>query len=167
MNLSVGHDSGMQKLKVPAVILTFDLGIWFLHVTHPTMHDEVMGRTWIWNAQTLSASCDLDLWPRDMFLHAIHRLVVMIISAKYFLNPTMNDEVMSQTGLWNAQTLSADSDFDLWPCDLVLTPDTPSCSDDHFCQIIFESHHAWWSYGLDKNLECTNFKCQLWPWPLT
>ena len=25
------------------------------------MHDEVMGRTGIWNAQTLSAYCDLDL----------------------------------------------------------------------------------------------------------
>ena len=59
MKFSVGHDSGMHKLKVPAVTLTLDLGIWFLHMTYcldvmiisatqflnPTMHDEVTGRT--------------------------------------------------------------------------------------------------------------------------
>ena len=33
MKLWVGHDSGMHKLKVPAVTLTFDLATWFLHTT--------------------------------------------------------------------------------------------------------------------------------------
>ena len=59
MKLRVGYDSGMPKLKVSAIILTFDLGTWFLHATH--------------------------------------RLVTMIISAKQVLNPTMYDEVMCRT----------------------------------------------------------------------
>ena len=67
------------------------------------MHDEVMGRKGIWNAQTLSAGCDLDLCPSDMFLHATHRLVVMIISAKYYLNPTIHDEGMGRTRFYNAK----------------------------------------------------------------
>ena len=46
---------------------------------------------------------------------------------------------------------------------MVLTRDTLSCRDDHFCQIIFKSHHAWWSHGSDTILERKNFKCQLWP----
>ena len=29
-----GQDSGMHKLKVPAVALTFDLVTWFIHATH-------------------------------------------------------------------------------------------------------------------------------------
>ena len=40
----------------------------------------------------------------------------------------MHDEVMDWTPFWNAQTLSA-------ACDLDLAPDTPSCRDNHFCQI--------------------------------
>ena len=85
MRLWVGHDSGMPQLKVSAVTLTFDLGIWFLHATHrlvtmiisakwflnTTMHDEVMGRTWIWNAQTLSAGCDLDLGTCPCIQHIV------------------------------------------------------------------------------------------------
>ena len=59
MKLWVRHDSGMHKLKVPAVVLTFDLVTWFIHATH--------------------------------------RLVVMIISAHEFSNPTMHDEVMDWT----------------------------------------------------------------------
>ena len=34
MKLWVGHDSGMPKLKVSAMTLTFNLGTWFLHATH-------------------------------------------------------------------------------------------------------------------------------------
>ena len=59
MKLWVGHDSGMHKLEVPAVTLTFDLATWFLHGTH--------------------------------------HLVLMIIPAKLFSNPTMHNEVMGQT----------------------------------------------------------------------
>ena len=36
---------------------------------------------------------DLVTW----FLHATHHLVTMIISAKYFLNPTMHDGVMGRS----------------------------------------------------------------------
>ena len=32
--LGVGHDSGMPKLKVSAITLTFDLRICFFHATH-------------------------------------------------------------------------------------------------------------------------------------
>ena len=68
------------------------------------MHDEIMGRTSIW---------DLDLWPRDMSLHTTYCLIAIIISAKLFLIPTMHDEIMVWTRFWNAQILSADCDLDL------------------------------------------------------
>ena len=63
---------------------TFSLVIWFLIATHhlimiiifylffsnPTMHNKVMGqiRTGFTDiyAQSLSADCNLDLWPSDM-----------------------------------------------------------------------------------------------------
>ena len=44
----------------------------------------------------LSADFDLDILPSNMFLHATHHLVVMIISVKKILNPTMYDEVMGR-----------------------------------------------------------------------
>ena len=61
MELCVGNDSGMHKIKVPTVTLTFDLATWFLQAT---------------------------------------RLVLMIICAKYFSNPTMHDEVVGWTLFW-------------------------------------------------------------------
>ena len=66
MNLWVGHDFRTQKLSVPTVTLTFDLGTWFLHATR--------------------------------------RLVLMIICAEWFLNPTMDNEVMGWTQIWNTHT---------------------------------------------------------------
>ena len=131
------------------------------------MHYEIMGGTSIWNAQTLSASCDLDLWPRDVALHTTHCLVVMIISAKYFFK--------SHHAWWNygldkileCTNLRAD-------CDLDLDLETWFLHATH-CLVLmiicakyfFKSHHAWWSYDSDTILESKNFKCPLWPWPLT
>ena len=59
MKLWAEHDSGMSKLEVSALILTFDIGTDFLHATYclvtmtisaklfsnPTTHDEFMGQT--------------------------------------------------------------------------------------------------------------------------
>ena len=49
---------------------------------NPTMHDEVMGWTRFWNAQTLmptvALTFDLAIWV----MNPTHGLVVMIISAK-------------------------------------------------------------------------------------
>ena len=68
------------------VTLTFDLATWFLFVTYrlvmmiicakllsnPIMYNKVMGRTRTGFtevfAKSLSADCDLDLWPSDMVL---------------------------------------------------------------------------------------------------
>ena len=106
MKLRVEHNSGMHKLQVPTVTLTFDQATWFLH--------------------------------------AKYRLVVMIICAKQYLNPTMHDEVMMklwvrhdsrrQKPLVPTVTLT----FDLATSFLYAT----NRRDDHFCQIIVKSDHA-------------------------
>ena len=109
-------------------------------------------------AQSLSADCDLDLWPSDIVnigdtssSHNDHLLFL----AKLFSNPPMHDKIMQWT--WTsfteacAQSLSADFDLDLWPTNMVLVHDISSCHDDHLCQIIFKSHHAWQSYGPNTN----------------
>ena len=111
------------------VTLTFDLVTWFLFATHslfmmiicaklfsnPTLHNKLIGRTWTGftkvYAQSLSADCDLDL--ATWFLFATYRLVIMIICAKLFSNPTMHNEVMgqTQTGFTNHCHLSSTSKF--------------------------------------------------------
>ena len=52
----------------------------------------------------------------------------------------MPDEIMGWTLDAYAQTVSVDSDLDIWPSDMVLTHNTSSSRDDHFCQIIYKSH---------------------------
>ena len=83
------------------------------------MHNKVMGQTQTGStevcAQSLSSDCDLDL--ATWFLFATHCLVVMIICAKLFSNPTMHNKVMGRTRTGstevNAQSLSVDCDLDL------------------------------------------------------
>ena len=115
--------------------LTFNLATWFLFVTHrlimiiicaklfsnPTMNNKVRGRTRTGFievcAQSLNADCDLNLDLVTWFLFVIYCLVMIIINAKLFLNPTMHNKVMSRTrtGFTEvyAQSLSADCDLDL------------------------------------------------------
>ena len=86
---------------------------------NPTMHNKVMGPTRTGFTEvyvkSLSANCDLDLaiW----FLLRTYRLVMMIIYAKLFSNPTMHYEVMgrTRTGFTEvyARSLSVDCDLDL------------------------------------------------------
>ena len=45
------------------------------------------------SVQTVTLTFDLAIW----FLFATHRLVMMIIHAKLFLNPTMHNKVMDRT----------------------------------------------------------------------
>ena len=59
-----------------------------------------------------------------------------------------------------AQSLSADSDLDLWPSNMVLVRHTSSCHDDHLCQIIFKSHHVRLSYGPGTILDYTHTQRQ-------
>ena len=89
--------------------------------SNPTMHSKLMGRTrtiftevYAQNLmRTVTLTFDLATW----FLFVTHRLVIMIICAKLFLNPTMHNEVMgrTQTGFTDvyAQSFSADCDLDL------------------------------------------------------
>ena len=48
---------------------------------------------------TVTLTFDLATW----FLYATHRLVLIIICAKWFLNPIMDNEVMGRTRIWNTQ----------------------------------------------------------------
>ena len=90
-------------------------------ILNPTMHNKVMVRTRTGStevyAQSLSADCDLNLDPATCFLFTTHCLVVMIICAKLFSNPSMHNKVMGQTRTGStevyAQSLSADCDLDL------------------------------------------------------
>ena len=115
--------------------LNLDLATWFLFATHhlvmmiiyaklfsnPTMHYKVMGRTRTGSTEvyalSLSSDCDLNLDLATWFLFATHHLVMMIICAKLFLNPTMHYKVMGRTRTGStevyAQSLSADCDLDL------------------------------------------------------
>ena len=63
--------------------------------------------------RAVTLTFNLAIW----FLFATHRLVMMIICVKLFLNPTMHNKVMdrTRTGFTEvyAQSLSADCDLDL------------------------------------------------------
>ena len=65
------------------------------------------------NVQTVTLTFDLAIW----FLFATHCLVMMIICAQLFLNPTMHKKVLdrTRTGFTEvyAQSLSADCELDL------------------------------------------------------
>ena len=92
--------------------LTFNLATWFLFSTHcliikiicaklfsnSTMHNTVMGRTRTGftevYAQSLSVDCDLDHDPATWLLIATYCLVMMIICAKLFSNPTLHNKAM-------------------------------------------------------------------------
>ena len=90
---------------------TFDLTTWFLLMTHcmmiictklfsnPTMQDKVIGRTRksFLEAYAQRADCDLDLNLVTWFLFATYCLVMMIICAKLFSNPTMHNKVKGRT----------------------------------------------------------------------
>ena len=146
------------------VTLTFDLVTWFLFVTYclvmmiiysilfskPTMHNKVMGltRTGFTEvyAQSLSADCDLDLWPSDTVLvcdtsscHDNH--LCQIIFKSHLHNKVMGRTRKCFTEVY-AQSLNADCDLVLWPSDMVLVRDILSCHDDHLCHIIFKTHYA-------------------------
>ena len=88
--------------------------------------------------KSLSVDCDFDFDQAIWFLFATQCLVIMIICAKLFSNPTMHNKVMgrTRTGFTEvyAQSLSA----------------------DYLCQIIFKSHHIRLSYGSDTILDYTN-----------
>ena len=62
--------------------------------------------------RTVTLNFDLAIW----FLFATHRLVMIIICAKLFLNPTMHDKVIGQTRTRStevyAQILIVDCDLD-------------------------------------------------------
>ena len=73
---------------------------------------------------------DLMTW----YLFATHHLVMMIICAKLFSNPTKHVLVR------------------------IISP----CHDDNLCQIIFKSHHVWLSYGLDTILDHTHGQVKLY-----
>ena len=92
--------------------------------------------------QTVTLTFDLATW----FMFGTHCLVMMIICAKLFLNPTMHNKVMglTRTGFTEVytQSLSADCDLDLQPSDMFFFHDTLSCHDNYLCQISFNSHHA-------------------------
>ena len=63
--------------------------------------------------RTVTLTFNLAIW----FSFAIHELVMMIICAKLFLNPTMHNKGMGRTQIGRtevyAQSLSADCDLDL------------------------------------------------------
>ena len=110
-------------------------------------------------AQSLTTDCDLTFDITTWFLFATHCLVMIIVCAELFLNPTMLNKVMGRirTGFSEvyAQSLSADCDLDLWPSDMVLVRGTSSCHDNHFWPIIFKSNQVRQSYGPDTILEHT------------
>ena len=68
----------------------------------------------------MTLTVNLVMW----ILIAAHCLIMIIICAKLFSNPTMHNKVMGQTRTdlteVYAQSLSAGCAFDLWPSDMVL-----------------------------------------------
>ena len=89
--------------------------------------------------RTVTLAFDLTTW----FLFARHRLVMMVICAKLFLNPSMHNKDIGRTRTGftevNAQSLNADCDLDLWPSDMIFVRDTSSCHDNHLCHFFFNS----------------------------
>ena len=71
---------------------------------------------------------------------------MIIICAKLFLHPTMQNKIMGppRTGFTEvyAQKLSVNCDLDLYVSDIILVCDILSCHDEHLCQITFKSYHA-------------------------
>ena len=83
--------------------------------------------------QTVTLTFDPVTW----FLFATHFLIMMLICAILFSNPTIHNKVMgrTRTGFTEAyaKCLSADCDLDLKPSDMVYIRDTSTCHDDYLC----------------------------------
>ena len=102
--------------------------------------------------QSFSADCDFDLWPREMALacdtlscHDNH-LCQIIFKSHHAIQSSGPDK----TGFTEAyaQSARANCDLDLWPGNMILAWETPSCH-----EIIFKSHHAGQSYEPNMILE--------------
>ena len=105
-----------------------------------------------------------------MVLFVTH-LVMMIFSAVLPIIP----QCMASYGLdikrfhgLPMHSLSGNCDLDLWPSDIFSVCDTLSCHDNHLCQIIYKSHHAWqlWVWHKQVSLSlCPKLRadCNLWP----
>ena len=81
------------------------------------MHNKVMGRTLRSMHKVLVLTVTLNFVLATWFLFATHCLVVLIIYAKLFLNPTLHNKVTGRTRTGStevyAQSLSVDCDLDL------------------------------------------------------
>ena len=155
----------MHKVLWRNVTLTFNLATWFLFATHcPVviiicaqlfLNPLCITKLWVGQktgstevyAQSLSADCDLNLWPSNMvYVHDTSSCHDDHLCQIIFSNPTMHDKVMDGTRTGSAevyaQILSADCDLDLRPSDMVLVRNTVFCHDDYLSQIIFQFHYA-------------------------
>ena len=76
------------------------------------------------------------------------------ISAKLFLNPRINVEVMApdKLNLWPFYHLSFKSDLELQPTQAKVSNDTTTPQGENLCQTILKSIHKCRSYGLDKRM---------------
>ena len=85
--------------------------------SNPTMQDKFIGQTRTGFTEFYAQSLSADFEPATWLLFATNRLVLMVICAKLFSNPTMHNKVMSWTrsGFTEVyvQSKSADCDLDL------------------------------------------------------
>ena len=114
--------------------------------------------------QSLRMDNDLDLWASHMVLlcdiSSCHddQLCKIIYKSHHAWNSYGSD--MNSFTKANAQSLSGHCDLDLWPSNMVLVCNTLFCHDAYLCHIIFKSHQAWQSYGLDRNRN--RFHWRIW-----
>ena len=136
---------------------------------NPTIHEKVIGRkrtgfieTY---AQSLRATVTLNFNLATWFLFETHRLIIIIIYAKLFLNSTMHNKVMGRTSTGftevYAHSLRADCDLDLWPSDMVLVRDTSSFVPYYF-QIQLCITKLWVRHE-QVSLKSMQKVCGLWP----
>ena len=85
---------------------------------------------------------------------------MMIICAKLFLIPTLQNKVMGRTRVGFlevcAQSLRANFDLDLWPATWFLFATHRLVMMIISAKLFFKSHYVWLSYGPDTILEHTH-----------
>ena len=123
------------------------------------MHDKIIARTRtgfievyaIVQEWTVTFTLNLATW----FLFETYCLIMIIICAILFSNPTMHNKVMGpkRTAFTEvyAQSLSADCNLDLRPHDMILVCNTSSCHADHLCKKYFQIPLCIRSYESDTN----------------
>jgi len=95
----------------------------------------------------------------------VHRLIILDICAKLFVNPTRDSKEIERTRNTVIQCLILNCDLDLEPTLVKHKHCTSSHHTWHLCKVICKTHQEFKRYRADMKYSHTMFNLKLWPWP--